>query len=301
MSAVWFNGSFIEEEAAFVPLRDTGLLHAAGVFTTMRSAAGRVVRIEQHLKRLRDSCDALSIPLPYTDIDLTSVADELLRQNELREARLRLTVTRGSAMQDSQGGMRLEPTVFITAAPFEPYPAEYYLKGLTVLVLDEQKLNPYDFQAGHKTLNYFTRLHALRDATQKGAGEAMWFNVHNFLQSGCISNVFLVKDEMILTPPTQEDLSDPAIKESCPYTRSNVLPGVTRAAVIEDAATLDIAVQRKALTISDLLEADEIFVTNSVMGVMPVVRIERKPVGDEQPGRLTREFMTGWNDSIDSA
>jgi branched-chain amino acid aminotransferase len=298
MPFAWLNNSVIDEDDARISIRDSGLLHAAGVFTTMRASGGQVVRIEQHLKRLRDSCEALFVPLQYKDADLIAAADELLRRNELRAARLRLTVTRGVAVNDPVHGLRLDPTVFMTAAPFEAYPQEYYEKGMTAIVLDEQRLNPYDLQAGHKTLDYFTRLSALRDATRRGAGEALWFNVHNYLQSGCICNVFIVKDGKIITPPTQEDLRDEAIKASCPYPRSNVLPGITRAAILEDAAAIDIPAERRALSITDLLEADEVFLTNSVMGVMPVVRIERKAIGDEKPGKITREMMTGWNDSL---
>src|SRR5678815_4226425 len=110
----------------------------------MRGYGGRVFQVERHLRRLRDSCEALFIPLQYKDEALRSAADELLRRNELSDARLRLTVTRGAARQDPLHGLRLEPNVFLTAAVLEPYPSEYYERGLTAILLDEQKLNPYD-------------------------------------------------------------------------------------------------------------------------------------------------------------
>jgi branched-chain amino acid aminotransferase len=163
MPHVWLNGSFIDEDKAAVSVRDAGLLHAAGVFTTMRSYGGRVFRIADHLRRLRDSCDALFVPLKCKDEELVRVASEMLSRNELPgAARLRLTVTRGTSTQDPLHGQRLDPTVLLTAAALEPYPQEYYRRGLTVVLLDEQKLNPYDLQAGHKTLNYLSRLAALR-------------------------------------------------------------------------------------------------------------------------------------------
>src|SRR3954454_3827445 len=99
MATVWLNGTFVDEDAASVSLRDTGLLHAAGVFTTMRSYGGRVFRLAQHLRRLRDSCEALFIPLQHDDDALTAAVDELLRRNELADGRLRFTVTRGLARQ----------------------------------------------------------------------------------------------------------------------------------------------------------------------------------------------------------
>src|SRR5437764_12095286 len=100
MPLVWLNGEYVEESAAAVSLRDTGLLHAAGVFTTMRSYGGRVFRLDQHLRRLRDSCEALFIPLQHKEEVLPDAIRDLLSRNELSDARLRLTITRGTAQPD---------------------------------------------------------------------------------------------------------------------------------------------------------------------------------------------------------
>lgn len=294
MADDWLNGEFVDETKSSLPLRDTGLLHAAGVFTTMRADGGVVFRLDRHLKRIRQSCDALFIPLQYTDQALTEAVDQLLRRRNLLDARMRLTITRGSARHDPIHGARLEPNVFITATNLDPYPNDYYQRGFTVITLDDQKLNPYDIQAGHKTLNYFTRLASLRAANNRQAGEALWFNVHNYLQSGSISNVFVVEAGRLLTPPTQADLQLPSISSSTPYPRSNVLPGVTRQTVIELAESAGIHVDIRALTINDLLEADEIFLTNSIMRVMPVCRVERKAVANEKPGEITKKLMEAY-------
>jgi branched-chain amino acid aminotransferase len=290
MAAVWINGNFIDEQKAEISLRDTGLLHAAGLFSTFRAHNGKVFRLTDHLQRLRRSCEALFIPLIYKDEGLIAAAKEILQRNNLTDARMRLTVTRGHARMDPLHGLRLSPTTFLTATAFEPYPAEYYENGMTVIALDDQKLNPYDIQAGHKTLNYFSRLTALRDATQRGAGEALWFNVHNYLQSGSISNIFIIKNGTLITPPTREDLFDPAVAEKCPYPKSATLPGITRLVIFEIAAMERLSIERSAINITQLLEADEAFLTNSIMGVMPIARIERKAIGSEKPGEITRRL-----------
>jgi branched-chain amino acid aminotransferase len=295
---VWINGTFIDETEATVSVRDTGLLHAAGVFTTMRADRGRVFRIDQHLQRLRASCEALFIPMLPKDEVLRDAIADLLARNDLTDARLRLTVTRGHAEQDPLHGVRLTPTIFCTAAALEPYPAELYAKGMTVILLDEQKLNPYDVQAGHKTLNYFSRLAALRSANERGAGEALWFNVHNYLQSGSISNVFIVKDGVLVTPPTAVELRDAVVAEITPYPKSNVLPGITRGAVMELAREAKLGVKLAGLTVNDLLEADEVFITNSIMLVMPVCRIERKAIGNDKPGPITRQLMEAMESEV---
>lgn len=290
MPDVWLNGQFVDETEAVVSVRDTGFLHAAGLFTTLRAAGGQPMRIDDHLKRLRASCDALFVPLVPKDAVLTEAAADLLKRNALTDARMRITVTRGTTHQDPIHGLHAEPTVLITATPFEPYPAEFYSAGMTVLALDRHKLNPYDPQAGHKTLDYFSRLTALREAARRGAAEALWFNVHNYLQSGCISNVFLVKAGRLLTPPTNEELRDVDVEARTPYPKSNVLPGVTRAHVIAAAKAAGIEVSLQALSINDVLAADEVFITNSIMGVMPVGRVEQHAFANV-PGPVTKAFL----------
>ncbi|MDB5298210.1 MAG: branched chain amino acid aminotransferase apoenzyme [Phycisphaerales bacterium] len=294
MPFAWINGSFVDEDTASISVRDTGLLHAASVFTTMRSYAGRVFKLDRHLARLRGSCDALFVPLVQKDDALADACAELLGRNGLADARLRLTVTRGRQTTDPLHGPRLEPTTILTAAALDAYPEEFYRKGMTVIVLDEQKLNPYDVQAGHKTSNYLSRFAALREANRRGGGEALWFNVHNYLQSGSVSNVLLVKDGKLHTPPTIEELRDAAVKAATTYPKSNVLPGVTRSVVFDLAGEAGIEVVRRGLTITDLLEADEAFITNSSMGVMPVCRIERKALGKDEPGPVTKKLMAAY-------
>lgn len=288
---IWINEQVIDEDDARISVRDLGLLHGAGVFTTMRARGGACERLDAHLARVRASCDALALPLPYEDAELTSAVATLLQANELPEARLRLTVTRGETILDPTHGPSVRPTVFITAAPLEPYPAELYERGMTVLAYDAFKLNPYDPQAGHKTLDYFSRLGALREAQRRGANEALLFSVHNFLQCGAISNAYVVKNGTLLTPPTNDEIAaDETVRTATRYPRGNTLPGITRAAILTAAAASSVAVERRAITIGDVLGADECFLSNSIMGVMPVCRVERKPIGDEKPGPITRKL-----------
>jgi branched-chain amino acid aminotransferase len=299
MPDVWLNNNFVDENAANISIRDAGLLHGAGVFTTMRAHSGKVFQLPAHIRRLRDSSEALFIPLAYKDDMLERAAAELLTRNELTDARLRLTVTRGTVIQDPLHGMRVEPNVFLTATQFEPYPVEYYQRGLTVVLLDEQKLNPYDLQAGHKTLDYFSRLAALREANRRKAGEALWFNVHNYLQSASVSNVFLVENGKLVTPPTAEELRDPTVAGEVTYSRSNVLPGITRAAVMALAREAGMEVQTAAIDVGRLLEAQELFLTNSIMGVMPVCRIEQKALGDDRPGPITLQLANALREQLE--
>jgi branched-chain amino acid aminotransferase len=299
MSTAWLNGNLVDDDEANVSLRDTGLLHAAGVFTTMRARNGRVFRLERHLRRLRQSCEALFVPLQFSDADLASAVDDVLARNDLSDARMRLTVTRGQSTQDPLHGTHLTPNCFVTATELAPYPANYYAQGMTVMLNDEQKLNPYDHQAGHKTLNYFSRLAALREAVRRGAGEALWFNVHNYCESASVANVFAFTDGALTTPPTAEDLRDPAVAAATPYPKSCVLSGVTRGAVLDLARSMNVPVRIGPLDVNTILAAKEVFITNSIMQVMPVGRIEQHQVGDQTPGPVTAMLMEMLSDQIE--
>jgi branched-chain amino acid aminotransferase len=290
MSRVWINGDLVDAEAASLPLGDSGLLHAAGVFTTMRADGGRAFRLADHLRRLRDSCQAFSIPLVYKDDALAAAATELLRVNELSDARLRLTVTRGVMRSDPLHGPQATPNVFMTATGLEPYPAQWRPAGMTVVLVDEQKLNPHDVQAGHKTLNYLSRFAALREAARRGAGEALWFDIRNRLQSGCISNVLLGKDGALVVPPTTSEIREKRLRQSTADARSCVLPGITRLALLELAEKQGIKIIFSDVDIEMLLAAEEVMICNSVMRLMPVCQIERHEVGTGRPGPLAEKL-----------
>src|SRR2546421_2786755 len=166
---------------------------------------------------------------------------------------------------------------------------------------DSQKLTPSTTQPAKNSHTSPSRLSALRDATQRGAGEALWFNVHNYLQSGSISNIFIVKDRTLLTPPTRDDLLDPVIAEKIPYAKSATLPGITRQVIFELAAIEKIAIEHAAITINQLLDADEAFLTNSIMAIMPISRIERSPIGHDKPGPITRRLSELYQQQISGA
>ncbi|MCG8512001.1 MAG: aminotransferase class IV, partial [Rhodospirillales bacterium] len=138
----------------------------------------------------------------------------------------------------------------------------------------------FDPTAGHKTLSYWQRLRTLRQAASVGAGEAIWLNISNHLASGAISNAFLVKDGELNTPIARGEEPEGGLP-------APVLPGITRAAVIELAERERIAVKKQMLSIEDLLEADEVFLTNSSWLMLPVTKVEQKVIGDGKVGPMT--------------
>lgn len=278
---IFKDGDWLNADDASVSVFDGGWLHGAGLFETMRAEFGTVFRLDAHLDRLMNSADKLLIPIERPDLPLTTDFEALLRRNELPEARVRMTVTSGRVDNHEQSDDRPKLTVIVTAAPLTGYPPELYERGLSV-VISRYRQNPDDPLTGHKSTSYLSRLVALREAQQSQCGEALWFTTQNLLAEGCLSNVFVVKDGKLHTPP----LSTP------------VLPGIARAVVVEIAGEQSIELAQRPLTIDELLDADEVLLTNSIMQVLPVCRVERKNIGTGKPGEMARQLAEHYRKKV---
>lgn len=279
-SRVFLNDGLIDIDKAGVSVADGGLLYGAGLFETMRSRNGVVFRLQDHLDRLFLSAAALSIALSYDKAYIEQAIGDVLEANQLKDARLRLTLTSGplAESQDQRKAMLL-----ITAAPFRPYPDDYYQTGILV-VLCPFRQNQTDPTCGHKTTSYYPRLLALNLAHQRRATEALWFTTDNRLAEGCVSNVFLVKNSVLYTPPAQ----------------TPVLPGIARKAILQIAQEQPLETVEKDLFISDLLEADEVFLTNIIMEAMPVINVEKHTVGSGKVGSVTGKLRQAFVQTIES-
>jgi len=274
MAKVFLNDKVLNSADAKVSANDSGFLYGMGLFETMRCNNGKVFAIDAHMNRLFNSAKELELDNTYTKEYVKDAIKKTLEANDLTDARLRLTLTAGP-----MGNEVPASTLLITATELVPYPDEYYQKGVTV-VLTDRRQNAQNPLNRHKTTNYFARLLALNEARRKKAGEALWFTTDNYLAEGCISNVFVVKDGVVCTP----GLDTP------------VLPGIMRSMVIKAAATEGITVKEDPLTISELLGADEVFLTNVIMGVLPVIGVEAKTIGTGKPGAVSKKLSKKINE-----
>ena len=272
---IYLNGELVDGATAAIKTSNPSFLHGVGLFETLRTYDHRPFRLEQHLERLRRSADTLNMRLGDVVERIPNAIDAVLEANGLQNARVRFTVTPPASQEEPD-----QITLLVAAQAIAGYPPEIYQKGMTVFVCNEYRQSRYDPLAGHKTTSYFARLLALRQAQQKNCGEAIWFTPENFLAEGSISNVFLVKNGTLRTPP----LDTP------------VLPGITRSAVLELARTNNNPPEEAPCTINDLLNADEVFLTNAIMEIMPVTRVERRAIGNERPGPITQQLANAYHE-----
>ena len=276
----FLNDKLIDAGKACISISDSGLLYGAGLFETMRSHNGVVFALADHLDRLFFSARSLSINNPYDKRYMTDAVHEVLSANNLRDARLRITFTSGPMAESNQDR---KPTLLITAAKFRSYPPEYYKNGV-VVILCPFRQNPDDPTCGHKTTSYYSRMIALNMAHQKRAAEALWFTADNRLAEGCVSNVFLVKDSAVFTPPIE----------------TPVLAGVARKTICQLAVGNSIELVERNLTVDDLLGADEVFLTNVIMQVMPITRIEKHTVGNGKVGPMVKKLQRSFAEYVEN-
>lgn len=277
MDKVFLNDTIVQADKAALSFTDNSYLYGMGLFETMRAVNGRVFRLDDHLNRMIASARALSIPFGYTPDEIAAATEQVLQANSLTDARMRMTLSSGP-LTDPENH---KGTLLITATRFVPYPTEYYDKGVRV-VLTEYRQNPNDPTCGHKTTSYAARLIALRQAHEKLAAESLWFTPDNYLAEGSISNVFMVKDGTLQTPRLE----------------TPVLPGIARKTVIELAETLAIPFAEKDLTIHDLLSAQEVFLTNVIMTVLPVAAIESHTVGNGRVGPIIKKLTEAYREQL---
>ncbi|MFA5293812.1 MAG: aminotransferase class IV [Phycisphaerae bacterium] len=276
MNKVFLNNEIIESSEAKISCSDGGFLYGAGLFETMRASNGVVFALDGHLDRLFTSAEKLKINLRGDREFIADAIYQTLNANELKDARIRLTATSGAINADQP-----EPTLLVTASNFTPYPKEYYDKGIMV-VLNSYRQNPADVLSGHKTTSYFSRISALATAHQRRAAEALWFTVDGRLAEGCVSNVFIVKNSVLYTPSL----------------KSGILPGIVRKTVLTLAGENSIKAEEAELTIDDLLGADEVFITNVIMQVLPVIAIESHNVGNSKPGAITKKITALFSENF---
>lgn len=317
MATVFLNGAFLDRDAARVSAFDASVQHGVGLFETMqaveRADGWEVLDVDAHLDRLAASARELRLT-------------ERLRVDALREAvvrtvaktgeeaedatrlRVRLTITggdlnllQGSRAADQQGSKEeaQQPTLLISATKATEYPVEMLDRGVLATIAD-WKANPLDGMQGHKTINYWARLRELQAAAAKNAAEALVFQVSNYLCGGCVSNALVVKNGVVLTPIARGEEMAGAESEEAGSGKgravmpSPVLPGVTRRWALEWAEDEGLEIEKRMISIDDVLNADEVLLTNSSWGVLPVVAIESRVLGAGKPGDIGAAMVGAW-------
>lgn len=278
-SFVELNGRLIPAKRAAVSVFDRGLLYGDGLFETLRAYRGQPFALEEHLARLRRSADFLGISLPRTP--WARRVQTLLRRNALlrTDAWVRITLTRGVAPRGLLPPARSRPTLIMTAGRLDPSIARAQQHGVRVALLPFAR---HGFLAEHKVLNYLPGVLGRVMAARHDAFEGVFVNTDGHVTEGTTCNVFVWRRRQLVTPPV-----------------AGILSGVTRRLVIEAAASEGIDFAERPLLTDDLLDADEAFLTSSLVEVVPVVTVNARNVGDGKVGPCGRRLQNLYRQMVD--
>jgi branched-chain amino acid aminotransferase len=269
------NGIITPAEEARVSVLDNGFAFGDSVYEVLRTYGGLAFEPGRHFRRLRASAARLGIGVPLSNEDLFSQVDALLARGGDGESYIRIVVSRGVGdcsyhLERVQG-----PTVVIILKPLPAYPAWHYEQGIRTAAVGVRRNHPSALDPAIKSGNLLNNILAAREAQARGAEEPILLNLDGFLAEGASSNVFVVKNGTILTPPLS----------------AGILPGITREVLLELLAALGLPFREEPLRLDDLVSADEAFLTSTTREVVPVRQVDERPIGSGRPGPLTRRAL----------
>ncbi|MBP7055864.1 MAG: aminodeoxychorismate lyase [Candidatus Omnitrophica bacterium] len=272
MEKIWISGRFVGTPSAKIPVTDRGFLYGDGVFETMRSYAGVVFKLESHLSRLYKGMASLMISEPCGMEKMKSLIYKSMKMNKLKNAYIRVSVTRGEGRFGITYKDKFIPNLVVVSKSFEGYPESMHKSGITARIVSGLRQNEHSFISGIKTMNFLPYILARLEAKEEGFDEAILLNTAGHVAEASTSNLFIVKNNAIITPSLD----------------SGILPGITRNVVVTIARRLKIRLAERRLRPQELGSADEVFLTNSLAEVIPVVKIGSKRIGSGVPGDITK-------------
>jgi branched-chain amino acid aminotransferase len=274
MGQVYYvDGTFVPAEEAVVPINDLGLLRGYGCFDFMRTYNGKVIFIQDHVKRLFNSARQIGIELPFTEPGMIALVEETLARNPPGESSVRILVTGGSAPDfiTPQG----KPRIAVMVAPLHAYPPAWYTEGATIITAPHGRAIP-----GAKSIDYIRAILVLAEARRAGAIEAVYIDAEDRVREGTTCNIFAFIGARLTTPG------------------ADILNGVTRQKVLalaEGVHPIDI----REIPRAEIVRAEEVFITSSNRLIVPIVRIDRDVIGTGRPGERTRALMRTFTEYTD--
>jgi len=302
----WLNGVLAKVSQARISPLDRGLLYGDGLFETMRAYGGVIFRLGAHVERLLQAAKALRFPFALDAEVLAEACQEVVAANDLTDAYVRLTITRGVGGSPGELDASREPTILAVAREHHGYPPELYERGMNAAVASVRR-NVSSVLSRVKSLNYLDNLLARAQAAERGADEALLLHSEGKVVEGSASNVFIVPRVGRASKPVRHS-SEGAKAGPTPFPdgqriltppiSAGVLPGITRECILEVCAELDIDSAEESFTLDELFAAEEAFLTNSLMEVMPLTRVDGIPVGRGIPGRVTKSLMQAYRELV---
>ncbi|HHT9111642.1 MAG TPA: aminodeoxychorismate lyase [Candidatus Brocadiaceae bacterium] len=278
---VFLNDTIVEDTAGHLSTYDRGFLYGDGLFETVRAYSKKPFRLDDHIERLSNSAKYLEIPFLQTTQKIHNIIEQLLELNNVTDAYIRMTLSRGWGVNGFFPAQKCYPTFVVHVKEISLYPDALYKTGMSLIISPVRRSTSCPISR-HKTLSYLTNYLQKKEAIQRGVHDVLILDTDGYIAECSVSNIFIVEKGVVITPSLM----------------ANILPGVTRKIVMELCTKNGIHVSEELFGLERVLNADEIFLTNSLMEIMPVSQIDGKPIGRRVPGATTMTLQERYQELI---
>lgn len=278
---IYLNNKLVPAARAKISVFDHGFLYGDGIYETLRAYKGTVFMLDEHIERLFRSASMIGLRINKTAAAIAKAVHETIRVNKHKEAYIRITVSRGEGPLGLDPDLCPVPTFIIMSREFKAYPAQYYQRGVKTAVADTRRNYSRALDPAIKSLNFLNNILAKTEAKDRGAYEAIMLNYRGYVAEGTISNVFFVRDGVLCTPA-------PGV---------GILDGITRRIILEAAGESGIETSEGRFRREDMYNAQEVFISNTTMEVMPVSYVDDIKIG-KGPGRVTKTLHKAYRKKV---
>ncbi len=272
---VWLNGELVSKSQAKVSVFDHGFLYGDGVFEGIRAYNGKVFMLDEHVDRLYESAKSIWLNIPMTKEQMKQAILQTLKANGLRDAYIRVVVSRGEGDLGLDPRKCPKPNVVIITDRIELFPDELYERGIEMVTVSVRRNSPQALNPNIKSLNYLNNILAKIEAINAGKPEGLMLTLEGYVAEGTGENIFIVKRNELFTPPAY----------------MGILKGITRQIVMKLAQEAGYPVHESVLTLHDVYNADECFLTGTGAEIIPVVKLDGRIIGDGFPGPVTKVLI----------
>jgi branched-chain amino acid aminotransferase len=286
---VYIDGSLIPRSQAHLSINDHGFLYGFGLFETMRAYNGKIFLLERHIERLENAARVIGLGEKLAGLDLAKVCRDVVKANEIKDARVRLTVTNGNGADLPWVNAGGQPTVLATAVPYTPLTPAKYEAGYKVGIASVRRTSQ-NVISSIKSVNYLLNTMARMEVAKRGQDEALLLNEDGYIAEGGGSNIFFVRSGRLITPRPD----------------SGLIPGVTREVIIGLADSLDIGLSEGIVGKAAFKQCEEAFMTNALIEIMPVTSVSDETgnsvtIGAGKVGPVTQRLMQAYRELVDKA
>jgi len=281
---VYLNGYFVPLSQAKVSILDRGFCYGDALFETMRVYSGKIFRLDLHLDRLERGADRIFLKLPESRERIQEILYETFNRNQGADAVIRMTVTRGEGVLGKLWQSDTSPSLSVYVRPYNSPPNEWYQNGVPISLIPNSAAKLGGLQEQIKSANYLSQILARKQAEDQNSVDGIMINEQGEVCDGTISNIFIVKKGVLSTPAVN----------------GYVLAGVTRQVVLKLATETGTVCKEKPMTADDVLQGNEVFLTNTGWEILPVTRVNGETVDSGRPGPLTQALRGKFRKCVDA-